>query len=332
VTNVSLDRKTQRAVIAALARYQPETNVPQGFVEQIDPGKKYRVVCFDIASANLTKPGMSEGLEAIVQILLKDADPRITITGTESKSRRPGHEFSYGWARAFAVRDYFVERFRAAGRHLFPPATNCTGPVSACPSNLPPLYKALYRAVSIDIKLSGRPYATPGIPLDPDMTIPPRPDSLEKGAGDVGDLIWEIAKDRLKDKLIDKVSEHLGVEKFVPFLDAVSFQYEAFEAWAEANRLGDRDLLRGFFWQGFDEAEKHICKTGDFKKYLRLDLPIHLSEQLEEREGHVSCHNLYAFTRMRDQIMNFGRRAAAAVYGSYDSEEFKTWRQTCGAH
>ena len=95
--------------------------------------------------------------------------------------------------------------------------------------------------------------------------------------------------------------------------------------------MGDRDMLRGWFWQGRDEAVKDLCWGGDFEKYMRLPKPVLLTEQLEQQEGHVSSHNLQGFTNLRDQVMNFGRRAGAAYVGSMGDRTYKAWRQKCGA-
>lgn len=142
-----------------VSSYQPEENVPLGGVEATkeEPNEQvYRVIGFDIGSADVSKPGIKEGLDPIIEDLLavNDAAPRVEIIGLASESRLKGKDgFTYGHERASTLKKYFVEKgIRAAWITI-----NSLGSVGAPSADSSPMVKAYWRAAIIKISLTGRP-------------------------------------------------------------------------------------------------------------------------------------------------------------------------------
>ncbi len=209
-------RKSDEEEPGTSQHYEPEENVPQGGVEtlQDEPGyKRYRVLGFDIGSADVHKTGISEGLDSIIQYLLtvKDASPRVAVTGLASKSRRPEkNPFTYGWARAEAVKEYFVSKGIPQGWIT----TNTLGSILSPSARSSPLVKAYWRAANIEIKLSGKSKQPPAPeqekqPLTPEQVEQPPSKAPQEEAGSFKVPAIEYKKE-FKIPLLETPQKELG--------------------------------------------------------------------------------------------------------------------------
>ncbi|WP_198361589.1 OmpA family protein [Burkholderia ubonensis] len=93
-----------------------ERNVPRGDVRAVVPNRTYNIVGFDIGSADLSKPGIKEQLEPVVQQIQgrttgQGHHPIVRVTGHASESRLPGKgPEHYARERADAVAAYLQSR------------------------------------------------------------------------------------------------------------------------------------------------------------------------------------------------------------------------------
>jgi hypothetical protein len=163
--------------------YRPESNIPARLngIAEIIPYRLFRVVAFDIGSADLNRGSINQNLDSIIGYLqnIDDAAPRITIRGLASQSRLPGEGgFTYGWKRAKAIERYFRDH-GIPGRMIGQVTSD--GDIYSPPGDSPPEVKAWWRTATIEIILSGRP--KPGPPYEggspPDPPLPPNRKGLK---------------------------------------------------------------------------------------------------------------------------------------------------------
>src|ERR1700732_3481552 len=198
------------------AEHEPEKNIPRGDVvhlpEKLEvkdkrgipfkPGelepetsraieklyRLYRVVGFDIGSADVNKPGIAEGLDRLINHLedlqndLEAVSISLDITGLASESRVQYPNWAYlkgkeipnpwglGWKRAEAIKEYFRESNVSASIHSqtfgllggLAPDVKWFGPTP--PRDAPSEIKARWRAATILVSVTAsRPTAFEGL-------------------------------------------------------------------------------------------------------------------------------------------------------------------------
>ena len=238
-------------------KYQPERNLPAGGVEELAPCELFRVIGFDIGSASLEKPGMLEGLNAIADYLLNvdDAHPYVTITGMESRSRREGAVFNYGWNRAHAVEKFLKERTRHRPRAPIGYSTNSVGSIWSPPVSASPYVKVYWRAATIQIKLSGK--SRPGVNREHGHA-PEAPEAEDEN------LLGEAGKLAVKEYVLHKVGHKL-LGHGAPMLSIAVMQIEALLELAKANQAGKMLMFRNMYEGAFEKALDELADEDPLK-------------------------------------------------------------------
>ncbi|MFH0344338.1 MAG: DUF4157 domain-containing protein [Chromatiales bacterium] len=286
-------------------RYQPEENITLGGVEELIPNQLYRVIGFDIGSADVNKRGIKEGLEPVIQYLLTvdDAAPSVTITGLASESRLAGKgAFSYGWDRADAIKHYLSLR----GVSKIWIKTTTRGSIGAPPINTPPEVKAYWRAAILDIRLSGKP--KPGRPytggFEPSVPSPP------KGR-----------------KVTDIISLIPPRGPITASLKLIKFTYEALRELGYANQAGKMEMFRNAYRNAHADALADLTEADPKNRRLeyyknqcqhRLDV-----EKL--RDVRIPSTDPVFFGHVMDAVRSTARCDAYLWVISMGASEYAKW-------
>jgi len=264
---------------------------------------------------------MLEGLNAIADYLLNvdDAHPYVTITGMESRSRREGAVFNYGWNRAHAVEKFLKERTRHRPRAPIGYSTNSVGSIWSPPVSASPYVKVYWRAATIQIKLSGK--SRPGVNREHGHA-PEAPEAEDEN------LLGEAGKLAVKEYVLHKVGHKL-LGHGAPMLSIAVMQIEALLELAKANQAGKMLMFRNMYEGAFEKALDELADEDPLKRHIDYYASLPRIEVDRLEHARVSVLNDPAgFRWLCDAVKDTARSDAFASVASLNQADYFAWAKS----